>query len=94
MPRRAAPVPNRHIHTTIPADLATRLELHLWSPSEGRVPQGALQNFLIERINEWFSQVNLDLAAYMGTPPGNHVVSSRGDTIELLKTYLSKPRVL
>ena len=30
MPRKPAVTPNKHLHTTIPADLAARLDLPLW----------------------------------------------------------------
>jgi hypothetical protein len=44
------------LHTTLPEDVYARLVTYLYSPAEGRVPQGAIQRFLIERINEFLSQ--------------------------------------
>lgn len=42
--------------TTFPEDIRAKLDIHLFSPSEGRVPQGAIQRFLLERIREYFAQ--------------------------------------
>lgn len=44
------------LHTTIPEDLWTKLTLHLYSDVEGRVPKGAYQQFIIQRINEFFQR--------------------------------------
>jgi hypothetical protein len=57
MPRKAAIVPNRHLHTTLPEHLAARLELFLWSEVEGKVPQGAYQAFISARIVEFFDKL-------------------------------------
>lgn len=40
--------------TTFPEDVHAKLHLHLYSKVEGRVPKGAIQAFLIERIREYF----------------------------------------
>lgn len=60
MPRRPnimRPVPLR---TTFPEDVRAQLDLHLYSEVEGRVPQGAYQAFLIERIREFFNRKSYD----------------------------------
>lgn len=50
--------PNIHrpikLTTTIPENIRAQLDLHLWSTVEGRVPQGAYQTFLCDRIREFF----------------------------------------
>lgn len=43
------------LHTTIPEDLHGKLTLYLFSPAEGRVPKGAYQKFLCDRIIEFFA---------------------------------------
>jgi hypothetical protein len=88
MPRPRAVVPNRHIHTTLPAELATRLELYLWSESEQRVPWNAIQTFFVQRISEFFSTRTLDLSPYLGSLPGELVVSGNDATISRLITHL------
>lgn len=40
--------------TTLPEDLRAKLDLHLYSTVEGRVPHGAYSKFLAERIREFF----------------------------------------
>ena len=45
------------LHTTLPEDLWTRLTLHLYSEVEGKVPKGAYQSFIIDRIREYFREV-------------------------------------
>lgn len=40
--------------TNIPEDLRAKLDLHLFSAVEGRVPHGAYSKFLGERIREFF----------------------------------------
>lgn len=42
--------------TTLPENVWTKLNLHLYSQVEGRVPQGAIQSFLVSRINEFFDE--------------------------------------
>ncbi len=88
MPRKAAVTPFVHIHTTIPANLATQLELFLFSEVEGCVPRGAYQAFLVERLKEFFAQTTLDLAPYTGNIPGVYIVRGSSETIELLQHNL------
>lgn len=40
----------------IPEDLRARLDLHLYSTLEGRVPHGAYKKFLCELMREFFSK--------------------------------------
>lgn len=40
---------------SIPEDLQAKLELHLYSDLEGRVPFGAKQKFFIQLLTEFFS---------------------------------------
>ena len=43
------------LHTTLPEDLHAKLTLYLFSESEQRVPKGAYQRFICERIVEFFN---------------------------------------
>jgi len=73
----------------LPVDLRTKLDLHLYSELEGRVPQGSHQEFLSSRIREFFESETLDLAPYAaGVPPGNQSVRGSPSTIQLLKWIL------
>lgn len=40
--------------TYLPEDLRAKLDLHLFSPVEGRVPHGAYSNFLADRVKDFF----------------------------------------
>ena len=55
MPRRPAITPNIRLGTTLPAEIRAKLDLYLFSEVEGRVPKGAYQAFIIERIVEFFA---------------------------------------
>lgn len=41
--------------TYLPEDLRAKLDLHLFSEIEGRVPHGAYSQFLAERVREFFA---------------------------------------
>lgn len=93
MPRRAAITPNRSFHTTLPEDLAARLELALYSPVEGCVPRGAYQDWLCARIREWFDDKTLDLSPFIGELPGVHVVKGSPATLKVLLQTLNKESI-
>lgn len=88
MPRKAAAIPNRRVHTTLPPELATRLELFLWSESENRVPKSALQSFLVERISEFFNHRTVDLAPYLRTNPGEVIITANEYSLFKLINHL------
>jgi hypothetical protein len=64
MPRRPAVDRPIQLTTTLPESVRALLDLHLWSEVEGRVPKGAYQAFLLERIREHFDWQSLDLAPF------------------------------
>lgn len=88
MPKPAAIEPNKHLNTTLPPDLRTKMDLLLWSPSEGRVPRAAYQKFLTERLNEYFANKSLDLAPYLGSLPGELTVQGNEHTLTRLANHL------
>jgi hypothetical protein len=91
MPRKPAVTPNKHLHTTIPAELAARLDLFLWSELEGRVPQGAYQQFICDSIRDFFGKRTIDLAPYcIGVQPGQYMVSGTPETLRELLAILNK----
>jgi hypothetical protein len=45
------------LHTGLPEDLHAKLTLYLYSESEKRVPRGAYQKFIIDRIVEFFNRL-------------------------------------
>ena len=40
---------------SLPQDIADRIDLHLWSALEGKVPHGAFSKFVEAAVREWFS---------------------------------------
>lgn len=86
--RGARPSTDRPIRltTALPESVSAQLSLHLFSPVEGRVPKGAYQSFLIERIKEYFDWDRLDLHPY-GLPPGYFVAGPKA-MIRLLQQKL------
>lgn len=44
------------LETSIPEDLRAKLDLHLQSQVEGRIPKGAYQRFILDLIREFFAK--------------------------------------
>jgi hypothetical protein len=86
MGRRPNVTPSIKLTTTLPEDVHTRLTIHLFSPLEGKVPYGAYQAWIVERIHEYFSTVELDLAPYLGG--GAFTVRGSATAIKLLEAKL------
>lgn len=89
MTRPRSPVRPISVTTTVPEDLLTRLQLHLFSDLEGRVPYGAMTKFFAARIREYLDGGRLDLAPYItGLPPDTHVLSGSRESVEMLRKKL------
>jgi len=88
MPRKAAVNPSIRLNTALPPEIAMKLQLFLFSEVEGRVPQGAYQEFLTARIQEFFGGKILDLSEWTGQPPCTNLVKGNQQTIELLTALL------
>lgn len=86
MPRPKNSNPSVPLHVYLPPDARARLDLHLYSEAEERVPQGAYARFLSARIREFFEWRTLDLALY-GMPKGYFVRGPR-DMIDYLERKL------
>lgn len=57
MPRPANIIRPSHLKTSLPEDLRARLDLHLWSASEGRVPMGAYQQLIVMLLTQYLDRV-------------------------------------
>jgi hypothetical protein len=66
--------------------------LFLWSVVEGRVPKGAYQKFLVERIQDFFSMDSLDMSKVINIPSGNPVISGSPEAIKILCQLLGVTR--
>jgi len=73
--------------TTLPEDIRAKLDIHLYSPLEDRVPKGAYQQFFIDRIREFFDTKTLDLGEYCNLPT-TAIVRGSDATITLLRETL------
>ena len=76
------------LNTQLPSSLHTRLSLWLWSDAEGRVPKGAYSKFFAERIRVFFDHKALDLGPFIGSLPGEHVISGPTHTIDAILRHL------
>lgn len=74
--------------TTLPEDIRARLDIHLYSPLEERIPKGAYQQFFIERIREYFDTKTLDLSQYCRVPSRGMVIRGSETSINLLRDML------
>ena len=54
--RRPSVLRSIDLHTMIPEDLYAKLSVYLYSAAEGRVPKGAYQKFICDRIIEFFNR--------------------------------------
>ncbi len=68
--------------TTLPEDVHGPLTLHLFSEVEGRVPQGAYQSFLVDRIREFFSFKRFDT--------GHGVIQGPAPVIKALQQLITR----
>lgn len=88
MPRRPNLIPSQMLHLALPLPVLTQLNLHLYSELEACIPRGAYQRFFVERLREFFSSNQLDLAPFAGTEPGAFVVSGSPEAISVLERTL------
>lgn len=58
MPRAKSPVRSISKLIRLPEDIVARLELELYSPAEGRVPQGAQQDLFMRLLKEHFEKLD------------------------------------
>lgn len=50
-------IPCVKLNLAIPIDLMTRLNLHLWSDVEHRVPKGSYQKLIVPLIREYLERI-------------------------------------
>lgn len=86
MPRRPHVDPPQKFAISFPGSLYARLQLHLFSALEGRVPYAAFSTFMAERTREFFDSRRLELTPY-NFPAGYHVYGPK-EMIEALELKL------
>ncbi len=87
MPRPKQITPKVHLHITLSADLGEKLDKAVWSELEQRIPAGALQKFIEERLREYFSFQKLEVGNYI---IGGRTVHGDAATLELLRKLLTE----
>lgn len=83
-------IPTSPLTVRLPEPILHRMTLHLWSESEARVPHGEHQRFLVSLLNSFFNSRALDLAPYLGTPPGAFIITGQPQVVDKLEHFLSK----
>jgi hypothetical protein len=86
MPRPRHIIPKAHLHITMSADLREKLDNAVWSELEQRIPAGALQKFIEERLREYFSFQKLEVGNFL---LGGKTLYGDADTLELLREFLT-----
>lgn len=56
MPRPKKVIRSVQKSTMLPEDVLAKVELRLYSPLEGRVPQGAWQGLVVGLLREWLER--------------------------------------
>lgn len=46
------------LNLALPEDIRAKLDLHLWSEAEMRVPHGAYQKFILGLLRDYFNRGN------------------------------------
>ena len=88
MPKPRNTIPSVRLKISIPETEKAKLDLLLFVEGENRVPQGAYAEFLMRAIREAWELKALDLAPYIGSPPGVFVLHGSEETLNQLKKKL------
>ena len=75
----------------LPAEEFDRLDLHLWSDAEQRIPHAAKAKWVTDRVREFFANERLDLAVYFPELPPGSIVAGSPQVILALKQALEAP---
>lgn len=94
MARPAKIVRPTKLHLAIPEDLRARMDLHLYSQVEQRIPVGAYQDFLCGLAREFFEQKKLDISTLLDKPQGTFTVAGTSASIEALKEVVMPTTML
>lgn len=88
MPRPPAVIPKVYLRLALPADLRMKLDMHLFSEVEGRVPLGKYAEFFAERLEEMLDWEILPLTPY-GFPEGFFVKGPK-EMVDRLRNKLEE----
>lgn len=92
MPKPLAILRPSRLETSLPEDLRARLDLHLFSEVEGRVPQGAYQRLIVSLLRDYLEvkRQTLDLSELSGVVPGGYEIQGTPQSIAQLKALFNK----
>jgi len=90
MARPKNAVPSTLLNVAIPEDIRGRLDLHLFSELEGRVPHGAYSRFIVDQLKGFFSDKRIDLALYVPGVPNGTLVRGSPEVVALLEEILDR----
>lgn len=93
MPRQPNLIRPALLHVSLPETELARLQLHLYSEVEQRVPKSAYQVWILERIREFFGWKQLDLAPWADSPPGAFIVRGEPEAIRALEKTLNEMEI-
>jgi hypothetical protein len=88
MSKRANVIPSQPLNVALPLPLYTQLSAHLYSELEGRVPHGAFSRFFIDLLRGYFSEQHLDLAPFVGSPPGAFILHGSPEAVDACRRNL------
>lgn len=82
--------PGRLINISIDEKLMARLDIEMFSEAEGRIPRGSYKRVFEMLLRRFWSWKELDLAPYLGTLPGEAMITAAPAVLDRLKTLLEK----
>ncbi len=83
-------IPTVYTGVRLPEDLRAKMDLHLFSEAEQRVPKGAHQRFISQLLREFFDSKSLDLAPYTGTLPETFKIRGSPRSVDTLISLLEE----
>jgi hypothetical protein len=83
--RHAKVRPSRPLHVVLDKEDMDKVDAHLWSEFENRVPLGSYQRFFTALIRHYFETEELDLSPYTGAMPGEQIIRAFPSTLETIK---------
>lgn len=90
MARPKAVEPTERVYFHMPQSLYAKVKLALFSELESRVPYGAWAELICPLLHERFTYKTLDLAPYLGKPPGTFLIKGDPTVLASLETHLKE----
>jgi len=90
MPALRNAIPSIKLTVWLPEDLHSKCAVTLYSEAEGRIPKSAWKSFFSKILRDHFSLSTLDLAPYVGCPPGVFILRGTEASLDILKKALTK----